>query len=1833
MSDVIGKWLTETLGIIVEVYSETFVRLIQNGYLVGAILRHYNIITADQLTSLTSAGDTTNAIDKISYWLKLVDIHLDDDDRKQLQKGKISKALELFYKLYLSFQSKDLVHFTAKQIKTEKLREGNDRFSVTPVKQDLPDRSNVPPHTLSWILSDYRHVVQWHIDRYQQLLRRCEQLRANYEYHMASRIPTRCTGVKLPVEHSDEVDELLNEDDVKSLHETYSDLIDQEQKVLAQGPFIPDIKKTKKIVKNIKKKYEKERLDIAFQSKMETMVLAQFWDELFQTQSKRVEANISEKMLKQSYYEKQMMNKLFELRERKEIMAENRITIQMEIQKKNDSEFLEHIFNQQKDTASERYRYYFERDRVLELHKRIYNEKKRLKAQRTYDMCESILEDLIDIAFKRAEYKREYDAEIPRCMLTDLAGLFVSSQTILDLLPDIEVIVENEPANEVEEEIYSEEIDRQNAIDEISFENYCTFSWPWDLNERLPDYEKNYSLHNIEMAMNVLGHIVFRLLLSKYPKPLTKRPPNIPKVQIAVAVNNISDLSIIPILRKLLSERQIKVIQIPDVINYCVSIYRDETTEEYQESQFFDETEDALQKVEQQKSGKKVKPEKSKEIKQKGDKKGVKKIPIQEATESCETIMYQEKQVQTPKIFPGGGPKLSSAAQLGQIAYEVLQLGEGLSDALIVQMFVEYLKGLKDINGWCLINYPSTIAQSILLEEALTAKSVPITLEVPKNESRQEDNATQIKNPGISCNDIKSTDSFGLKALFASRQSKSESCTDRAKKDTQMDLEANQNNNNDTIEDIADLHYREVKQNTIIDDANAQYRKSRILNNPDSPETIEDYDCYLTAFIRLIQDVPSQEKLSADDILDDLDKFYQSQGCLYSLYYKIFDLATIKHMGKLIIGDYSIPPKSSVQIFGDMVLYLENDLKQGDPILGKASVSKFGGSKKEKPPKSPQKKSGTAKSTGTVGKREKATKSGKDGKKNKKGEEEPNVVIVKADKETQIPEPPAEYEEIHLPEEPPTPGQNKWKYVDLPIPEFFEIALATLWENVEEVYVCDFRELFFRRRILWNTVMPYLAFVKQYMRDYIDRPDNKQIHLYNFQRLYNEIAEDMRDDNEVKAELHCRIHEFKEKMFEICDTRMNEAETERHTIITQDWTSKQACELTNLYIISLQLEIDRSVDTLQLLNDYYVSMITKMPCADEVIQKIFLEYITFNDEFEFENCLSYSKFVRNALAQGDIITYDSPYHKLVSSNHSEAVKAIGQYKQISMNILSNMEAYFQPKGKKGTSAKKESKVKGRALPKFSAPEPAVKEVGLKLIEEWQCAIEGEYARACLRLDLLKAVAYEDVRHMLISSVKTFHGLYQEIKDRYDQEIKSIQKCCGVLARAVEEEMAIQPELILKGDKFYINPDVLLFEDSLPEPEPILKEYEKPGTFTIAQLCSLTDILFDLAPKGIMPERAFIFLLQDLIVNDAEDGRPSVVPQLWQQLPLRNVNKLSYEFFGHVELVDWKDFIIYNLCVEFPDEVQLMQTRRQFRDFDVDANEYVYDYQFYAIKFWFESEFDQENPQEALRLREIKKLLFRLFKISMDRVNYTALLLTFCKNSEGYLGLAKALSLSLGKEVCWDIEIGKTFSTILRQRQLEQLQDKIRLELEQAAKVETVDEVVEDLIDITVHQCDSVCLESYHSYGSRTGDEDGVNNDEVVDPELVYLENLMKEYENSYQMPDEEEQQFLLQEEFSNVEIGFQPEFYPSKVYYLSFDVLLTVVMAAMPWEAISKNNDEFSLRQLLEDTYNKCKNEEFDNVVLMHEFLNNETVKEIFTRTNKFIVRRPLQILNKLLDR
>lgn len=182
------------------------------------------------------------------------------------------------------------------------------------------------------------------------------------------------------------------------------------------------------------------------------------------------------------------------------------------------------------------------------------------------------------------------------------------------------------------------------------------------------------------------------------------------------------------------------------------------------------------------------------------------------------------------------------------------------------------------------------------------------------------------------------------------------------------------------------------------------------------------------------------------------------------------------------------------------------------------------------------------------------------------------------DKYTQMPEVEEEFEEEEADNEPEvviSPGEKGWSYISLPFSESLQTAIATFWEKIEDIYVVDLEQVFFLKRLILNVVMPFVDSVKQHMTNFMEKPDEKQKYLRNFQRTYNEFEDDFRSDDDFKAEAHCRINEMREKMYEICDWKMLAAEHERIFIIEKNWTGRQIIQLVNNCITALQLELDR----------------------------------------------------------------------------------------------------------------------------------------------------------------------------------------------------------------------------------------------------------------------------------------------------------------------------------------------------------------------------------------------------------------------------------------------------------------------------------------------------------------------------------------------------------------------------------------------------------------------------------------------------------------------------------
>lgn len=180
-------------------------------------------------------------------------------------------------------------------------------------------------------------------------------------------------------------------------------------------------------------------------------------------------------------------------------------------------------------------------------------------------------------------------------------------------------------------------------------------------------------------------------------------------------------------------------------------------------------------------------------------------------------------------------------------------------------------------------------------------------------------------------------------------------------------------------------------------------------------------------------------------------------------------------------------------------------------------------------------------------------------------------------------------------DESPQPGSNDYVYIGEKMDMRMAKILCDHWDVVENSYISNSKFVFRKIRIEREQIIRYFHKIKSDFEDYLKRPDTKQIELESFIKDYNKIADDMRDDEEVKAELHQRVEDLKENLWNICDNRKLEAEKEREQVMNNGWLPDKIGFLNNHFITLMQAEVDKFQDTSRMLKDYYKTMLTPMP--------------------------------------------------------------------------------------------------------------------------------------------------------------------------------------------------------------------------------------------------------------------------------------------------------------------------------------------------------------------------------------------------------------------------------------------------------------------------------------------------------------------------------------------------------------------------------------------------------------------------------------------------------------
>uniref|UniRef100_A0A672MF78 Calponin-homology (CH) domain-containing protein n=1 Tax=Sinocyclocheilus grahami TaxID=75366 RepID=A0A672MF78_SINGR len=570
------------------------------------------------------------------------------------------------------------------------------------------------------------------------------------------------------------------------------------------------------------------------------------------------------------------------------------------------------------------------------------------------------------------------------------------------------------------------------------------------------------------------------------------------------------------------------------------------------------------------------------------------------------------------------------------------------------------------------------------------------------------------------------------------------------------------------------------------------------------------------------------------------------------------------------------------------------------------------------------------------------------------------------------------------------------------------VYLVPYWENVCNSYVTNIKTVMQNLRSERELIFHHLYNIRENFRQYLQKPDLKQEFVSAWQRDYNSVPDNIREDEETKGELHQRLDDLRERLWDICDKRKEEAEQERAGVIDDSWLDDHTAVLINHYSALMQIEVGRFQDSSCLLRDYYTAMCkTAFPESTRGFTRVPLIDVTADDHVELEEPKMFP-----------LVSCRSPTSELLRQVlHHPDEKLLQEFFQTALSAVRSMVCVYIIVSHNGFAGKLKNMGPCFALlcvvlgaptpPQEPSPQPVVEknpeEVRRKaerkrIKQEFTAALKREEHAVKLRLELIKAHVLRTVSSLQQKTEQAYGNMEEWLGTRFLSEMNSIDQLTELVRQHIENGVQIHHELVLQSTDFCVDGDTLVVASPSPAPRRSLLEQPKNSTLTVQQLHILCAQLHKTAPT-VLHELTSPHMGSD------------VLPDPWMHITPS-------------QMLDWRQFLLSAaLPWPFPSQTQLLKTLQRYRAVDTAGTGLITQEQYAQIELWFPSERDlpvPDDPTEPLpydRLANLKKFFFSLFASTHSSplmLDYLSMLLYLCCHPEPAQGFTRALSLVIGQ---------------------------------------------------------------------------------------------------------------------------------------------------------------------------------------------------------------------------
>ncbi|XP_077377260.1 sperm flagellar protein 2 isoform X2 [Festucalex cinctus] len=604
----------------------------------------------------------------------------------------------------------------------------------------------------------------------------------------------------------------------------------------------------------------------------------------------------------------------------------------------------------------------------------------------------------------------------------------------------------------------------------------------------------------------------------------------------------------------------------------------------------------------------------------------------------------------------------------------------------------------------------------------------------------------------------------------------------------------------------------------------------------------------------------------------------------------------------------------------------------------------------------------------------------------------------------------------------PCPGSPGWVYVDEPLSSDKAEYLCQQWESICDSYVSSIKAAMQELRLERTVIVQHLYDIREEFKQFLERPDLKQELVSQWQKDYNSIPDDLRKNEETKAELNHRLDDLREHLWDIVDTHKDDDETQRTLLIREKWLEEHTTILVNHHLRLIQVEMSRFQNTRNILRDYYLNAgqqehLDSIPLLDiedigpvKVLRELLID--KHDDALEVISKLVSTEPQQVELKSQDIQEKEKNQEKeKVPEKEKEKEKEKDKEKD-----NANKKTKDKDKKQKGTPSPPPPPSPPPALETLEKNSGAAKNGKQKqIIREYTAVLKHEESASKVRIQLVKGHGLVLINSLQSRAEQIFSDMRDRLEAHYVAQMKSIDQLAEVVRHFIETAAKLQNELVLERIDFYLNGDSHLIESPPTPPSPPASEKETTSMLTVLQLDSLYHCLCNEAPTGVMSSSEFFHLIRDILPFNT-------LPEPWENMSETQLNEIISLLTDGYKQIDWRRFLLSAAIPwPFPSLTQLLLVRKNFKAVDIDDTGYINEEQYMQTELWFPTDREQsmsEDSYEPLNNRRanLRKFFFQLFSDHSTippQLDYVTMLLCFASDPDPKQGFIKALSVMTG----------------------------------------------------------------------------------------------------------------------------------------------------------------------------------------------------------------------------